>query len=799
MDYPVDYFTGDGTSTTFQLSRIPASATSILVHIGGVKQVASTTDPAYYLDGSKLVFVSPPGAYSPIEVNYLGIAGQVNIPGVQSVTQDMLSLQLANTFVYQTTANGATASFTLNAPPVSANSLVVSANGVVQYDYSVNGNNLTFGFTPPVGTFIRVTSLALAQAGVPADGSVTSVKLGANLTITGNTTFDGFAGNPARIRGDFSNGTIASRAAFQSSTTNGNTVVGALPNGTGSVTSFQTFNNSDPTNAAAIGIVATSTDMRLSSFITGTGTYLPMTFLTGGSERMRIDTSGDMQIGGTTALGRLAVYHTSTAPSLSSNSGVGLSVRGSSTLRLNMGSDPSSPFGGWIQSSDGAGNSFPLNLNPLGGNVGIGTNNPSSRLDVSGVISLQGTTLPSAGTARIYSRSSDSSTYIQTATSGSIYLLDGAQNTMAAFGSSTLQFLTNNSERMRIASTGEVGIGTSSPSTRLHVEVSGASSIITNKGTSANYYGYAGSTLVTQLLSSSTQTFLNSVANVPVIFGTNDTERMRIDSSGNVGIGTTTPDSFSRGYTRILGLSSTGSTALEINSATGSNAVIDMGVNGTRSFSITTDGTTPYISSIGVLPIGFAINGVERMRIASNGNVGIGTSSPGAPLTIRTPSSIGDGGVLVSNGSSTELLQIFQNGYFRTGQAVASPFNNTTGSSANVVVASDGALLRSTSSIKYKKEVKDATHGLSEVLQLRPVTYKGNSKADENSDKVFGGLIAEEVDAIGLTEFVVYRDDDGTPDAIAYGNMVSLLAKAIQELNAKVEAQAAEIALLKSK
>jgi hypothetical protein len=95
-------------------------------------------------------------------------------------------------------------------------------------------------------------------------------------------------------------------------------------------------------------------------------------------------------------------------------------------------------------------------------NVGIGTASPSSKLDVSGVVSLQGTTLPSAGTARLYSRSSDSSFYMQSATGGSINLLDGSQNSMALFGSSLVQFLTGNTERMRINSSGYVGFNTTS-------------------------------------------------------------------------------------------------------------------------------------------------------------------------------------------------------------------------------------------------------------------------------------------------------------------------------------------------
>jgi hypothetical protein len=48
-------------------------------------------------------------------------------------------------------------------------------------------------------------------------------------------------------------------------------------------------------------------------------------------------------------------------------------------------------------------------------------------------------------------------------------------------------------------------------------------------------------------------------------------------------------------------------------------------------------------------------------------------------------------------------------------------------------------------------------------------------------------LIAEEVHAAGLTEFVQYAPD-GTPDALGYGNMVSVLVKAIQELKAEFDA-----------
>jgi hypothetical protein len=118
--------------------------------------------------------------------------------------------------------------------------------------------------------------------------------------------------------------------------------------------------------------------------------------------------------------------------------------------------------------------------------------------------------------------------------------------------------------------------------------------------------------------------------------------------------------------------------------------------------------------------------------------------------------------------------------------------DNTTAAGANVFISA-GQFYRSTSSQRYKNTITDATHGLTELLALRPVTYKGNN----DGDTIFGGLIAEEVHDAGLTEFVSYDDQD-RPDSLAYGNMVSLCIKAIQEQQATITALEARIATLES-
>jgi hypothetical protein len=160
----------------------------------------------------------------------------------------------------------------------------------------------------------------------------------------------------------------------------------------------------------------------------------------------------------------------------------------------------------------------------------------------------------------------------------------------------------------------------------------------------------------------------------------------------------------------------------------------------------------------------------------------VGTTSTTGRIGSKATTTDSNGyGIYVEDSAAALMFYARNDGAISTGAKAASPYNNTTASAANMFVNSNGVLLRSTSSLKYKTNVQDAAHGLAELLSLRSVTYEGKT----DGDKVFGGLIAEEVDEAGLTEFVQYAED-GSPDALAYGNMVSLCIKAIQEQQALI-------------
>ena len=183
--FTTDTFTGDGSTQIFTLSRIPASATSIGVYVDGVKKVSSGVSFEYTLAGNVLTFTGAPSNSAKIEVVHFGITLTINQPADGTITANSLSTALRDVIANQYTANGTGTTFQLGQAPLSANSLIVTANGVVQYDYSVSGSTLILNFTPVVGTTIRAAGFGnVLTAGTVANNSISTVKIQNNAVTT---------------------------------------------------------------------------------------------------------------------------------------------------------------------------------------------------------------------------------------------------------------------------------------------------------------------------------------------------------------------------------------------------------------------------------------------------------------------------------------------------------------------------------------------------------------------------------------------------------------------------------------
>jgi hypothetical protein len=215
--------------------------------------------------------------------------------------------------------------------------------------------------TPSSGTVTNLTGTASININGTVGATTANTGAFTTLSASGNLTFTGTAN---RITGDFSNATVANRVSFQSSTTNGNTVIQVLPNGTASISTLDVFNNSDPTNATALRLFSSSTEVSLRSQISGTGTPLPLTFTTGATERMRIDTAGNVGIGMTPTY----------AFDLTVGAGNGIRLNASSG-QCNMFFQQAGVTNGYINAAGGAGTDLNIYatrlLNLVGGTSGI--------------------------------------------------------------------------------------------------------------------------------------------------------------------------------------------------------------------------------------------------------------------------------------------------------------------------------------------------------------------------------------------------------------------------------------------
>ena len=196
-------FSGDATTTAFTLTRQVVSPTDIDVIVENVTQEPTV---AYSVNGYTLTFTGAPGSgTNNIYVIYRAsaVSNYAFVPD-GSITYAKLANNIRQFTVDTFTANGTGSTVALTETPASANSLIVSVDGVIQTaptNYTLSGSTITFTGVPDnnsnvvvkhIGFRTTSTVTALQAASVTAtelaDGSVTNVKIVAvaNTKITGN-------------------------------------------------------------------------------------------------------------------------------------------------------------------------------------------------------------------------------------------------------------------------------------------------------------------------------------------------------------------------------------------------------------------------------------------------------------------------------------------------------------------------------------------------------------------------------------------------------------------------------------
>src|SRR5258706_434449 len=288
----------------------------------------------------------------------------------------------------------------------------------------------------------------------------------------------------------------------------------------------------------------------------------------GGSqtEKMRITRNGDVGIGTTTPWLRLHVE--ANAPGVPvtyvrNQNAAGYSGTIFGSMAGNMAHiGYGNPSSGWanLAYAGSIGNiPFVLTTNDqervridATGNVGISNNNPPYPLSFSSTVGDKISLWGAAGNH--YGLGIQSNLF-------QIHSANPVDDIAFGYGSSAAF-----TENMRIKGNCDVGIGTTTPWVRLQVEnnaagipttvfrnqnASGYSGTIFTSSAGANmgHFGYANPTAPGW----ANQVYAGSIGGVPFVLTTNDTERMRIDASGNVGIGTTTPSTQLEvnGYTKL--------------------------------------------------------------------------------------------------------------------------------------------------------------------------------------------------------------------------------------------------------
>ena len=386
--------------------------------------------------------------------------------------------------------------------------------------------------------------------------------------------------------------------------------------------------------------------------------------------------------------------------------------------------------------------------------VGIGTSSPSSLLHLSSagstVLNVEAT---GANDSRLRITSGNSNTsYVEFADPDDV----DTGEIRYEHATNNMQFRTaGNAERMRIDSSGRVGIGTSSPSAKLDVD---------GQGCFKKNYSYASTNYHIKLKSTHGNGISSYIGNVA------SGDRMNISAGGYY-------------YGASLYQLTDGATGM---------GTINIGDDGTLTYQSTTGATANS-----------TVNPSERMRIDSSGNIGL-------RATANVVSSTSGSGAWVSNGNYVAIA--------REGTSSAHPalYLNQTGVTGQVLQfrkdgTSVGSISTNGSSLpsdrNFKRNIESLDLGLDFVASLNPVTY--NYKLDEEGQPVMTGLIAQEVEesltaagveknSMTLLQHTPTDDVKESDYQMDYLKLVPILINSIKEQQTLIESLTDRIAALEA-
>ncbi len=471
------------------------------------------------------------------------------------------------------------------------------------------------------------------------------------------------------------------------------------------------------------------------------------------------------------------------------------------------------------------------------GNVGIGTSSPSAKLH------LKADTATASGTPLIMERSSTSyENWIGLTTNGTHDWLFGMDNDNSDF-----EFWANNSgwsQVMEIKKTGNVGIGTASPSDKLHIAstVDGTSGLrIQNSSTGTSAYStiYLGNSaanndVVLFNIGSGNSAYggarsggIGTNSATPFVFLTGGTEKMRVDAGGSVRVNASGNQVTGDERFSIAGGSKTGLGISTDAAANAPLAIWNKGTTGTRYLltwfadsdgapggSMYINGSDEYVYNNGTQV--FAQGGTEKMRIHSNGYVGIGTANPTSTLSVLGPifvkaNPLSQSGSIYLGSDSTEITSINGKSAAADGFMIMS-----VGGSEKMRITKDGYVGIGTANptvaldvagdIHYTGRISDVSdrrlktdiHPLSErgamLDKLEAIgTYSFRMKDDPKGEIEYG-VMAQEVEKI-FPELVATADDEMGSKSMNYIGLIAPMVEGMKELRAENAALRAQIDL----